>query len=257
MRKKNGFTLIELLVVIAIIALLLSILTPALNSVKERAMRLLCASRQRQCGLGLFTYAAQNKSKLPRIYEWGWLQDLSYATSHFIIKTAKTGNPGATGEIFYCPADKKKCADNPLYWLFSQLNPANWQPGDPIPEEDDEGFRVTGYFWMMDSEPERDEPPITLEEETPVKRWVKDITEKRPASTELIADVTLSDGPDRDTASFTEVEGGLLGWGVYDRTNHLKKGRPIGGNILFLDGHGEWRDFEQMEMRWADPYHWW
>ena len=42
MRKKNGFTLIELLVVIAIIALLLSILTPSLNAVEERAKSTVC-----------------------------------------------------------------------------------------------------------------------------------------------------------------------------------------------------------------------
>jgi prepilin-type N-terminal cleavage/methylation domain-containing protein/prepilin-type processing-associated H-X9-DG protein len=255
-KSKKGFTLIELLVVIAIIALLLSILTPALNSVKERATRILCASRLRQCGLGLFTYAAQNNDKLPIISEWGWLQDLSYETSHFIMKTSKTSNPGAAGEIFYCPSYKKKNAADPRYWLFSQLS-TSWQPGDPIPEEEEEGFRVTSYFWLIDAAEERDDPPITLEGETPVKRWVKDITEKRPASTELVVDQTLSDGPDRDTASFTEVGGGLLDWDIWDRTNHLKKGRPIGGNILFLDGHVTWRDFEQMEMRWPDPYHWW
>jgi len=172
------------------------------------------------------------------------------------MNTAKTGNPGATGEIFYCPANKKRKAADPRFWLFSQLS-ASWQPGDPIPEEEEEGFRVTGYFWLIDAAEERDDPPITLEGETPAKRWVKDITEKRPASTELVTDVTLSDGPDRDTASFTEVGGGLLAWGIYDRANHLKKGRPIGGNILFLDGHVTWRDFEQMEMRWAYPNHWW
>lgn len=60
MRNKNGFTLIELLVVIAIIALLLSILTPALNQVKERAKRILCASRLRQWGIAIHAYAAAN-----------------------------------------------------------------------------------------------------------------------------------------------------------------------------------------------------
>ncbi len=49
-RKKTGFTLIELLVVIAIIALLLSILTPALNAVKERAKRILCSNRLEAVG---------------------------------------------------------------------------------------------------------------------------------------------------------------------------------------------------------------
>ena len=50
MAGKKGFTLIELLVVIAIIALLLSILMPALNSVKERGKRVVCLNNLRQLG---------------------------------------------------------------------------------------------------------------------------------------------------------------------------------------------------------------
>ncbi|MHC5061346.1 MAG: prepilin-type N-terminal cleavage/methylation domain-containing protein [Planctomycetota bacterium] len=57
MRKYRGFTLIELLVVIAIIALLLSILTPALNQVKERGRRVVCMSNTRQLSLAVVMYA--------------------------------------------------------------------------------------------------------------------------------------------------------------------------------------------------------
>jgi len=63
-RKKKGFTLIELLVVIAIIALLLSILTPALNSVKERAKRLSAANRLKQWGIAIHHYVAANNDKM-------------------------------------------------------------------------------------------------------------------------------------------------------------------------------------------------
>jgi len=55
--RKKGFTLIELLVVIAIIALLLSILTPALNSVKERGRRVVCMSNLKQLSLAYIMYA--------------------------------------------------------------------------------------------------------------------------------------------------------------------------------------------------------
>ena len=57
MGKRRGFTLIELLVVIAIIALLLSILTPALNQVKERGKRAVCMSNIRQLSLANILYA--------------------------------------------------------------------------------------------------------------------------------------------------------------------------------------------------------
>ncbi len=64
MAGKKGFTLIELLVVIAIIALLLSILTPALNQVKERAKRILAANRLKQYGIAIHHYAAANNDQM-------------------------------------------------------------------------------------------------------------------------------------------------------------------------------------------------
>jgi prepilin-type N-terminal cleavage/methylation domain-containing protein len=66
--KKKAFTLIELLVVIAIIALLLSILLPALRRVKVQAKIVLCKSNLHQWGLAWGGYNTENDNKIPETY---------------------------------------------------------------------------------------------------------------------------------------------------------------------------------------------
>ena len=63
-RKNAGFTLIELLVVISIIALLISILLPALGTAKEKARFTVCKSNLHQIGLALAGYAAENQGRI-------------------------------------------------------------------------------------------------------------------------------------------------------------------------------------------------
>lgn len=63
--RKQAFTLIEMLVVIAIIALLTSLLVPAVSSALRRAKMATCMSNLRQAGLGLTQYAAENRGRYP------------------------------------------------------------------------------------------------------------------------------------------------------------------------------------------------
>jgi len=65
-RSVKGFTLIELLVVIAIIALLLAILMPALQRVKDQAKSTRCLANLKQIGLAMHAYAGDYDYEVPR-----------------------------------------------------------------------------------------------------------------------------------------------------------------------------------------------
>jgi len=220
--ERRGFTLIELLVVIAIIAILASLLLPALSRAKAKAEAIACLSNTKQLMLGWLLYTEDNEGRMPpKIYPnsaiWGSLEN----TNVELLLSPKDSLLGAyikSVGVYKCPADKF-----------------------PDPATGRRLFSLSANAFLGGIS-------VTIASEIPGRTYSpKGVTKaaelQRPGP--AMTFVTLDEHPDSiDDAVFHSVGGRAIAnaeWRNVPASYH----HGGGANFSFADGHSEihkWRD---------------
>jgi prepilin-type N-terminal cleavage/methylation domain-containing protein/prepilin-type processing-associated H-X9-DG protein len=236
---RAAFTLVELLVVIGIIALLLSILLPALARARENANRISCQSSLRQIGQAMMIYLNLSKGLMPVTPKNGGATD--YDAWYFRTSPAAAGPNAMVSNLQNSPVGKILKLTNKNYKVLVC-------PSDQLAQRRNPPEYPYSYSFNRMFNGNSTNPPA-----------IKKITECRSSADK----VWIYEESDTDTAGTQtprddgngELWGGTTNWGVVDLVSIRHDARnmklpddpnPAGipnskrrGNCLFADGHAD------------------
>lgn len=150
--------------------------------------------------------------------EGNWLWDINVLTANALTQN------GSARKILYCPGLTASVKDVDLFWVQGGGN-AN--------------RKIIGYAWLGQRQGDSTAPGLL-----PPKKFVGRLNNLTNATTaELLADAVPSRGIGANP-DFVTVPSSLV---PFHRPGHMKNRTPAGGNILFADGHSEWRPFLKMK----------
>ena len=152
-KVSNGFTLVELLVVIAIMAVLISILVPALTQAKYQAMRTQCLANVKAQHMAQFMYATDNEGRFARHVDAGpdFVRSYSQPKDQCIYGRLKDSEYMGNSQIMLCPI----LASRLSWFIGTGADKSRLTPFRSLEDINDNG---DGYYanWNYEQDPDYD-----------------------------------------------------------------------------------------------------